>query len=135
MNAAKYLRSVTLEDAIRHSRSLRGKSSESRIYPLWPHKFVSPSQWWMVAAGQATKKSPWTVMVGLALWQQYRFNHLKQPLKLTHHTLHSWGIKKLYARRALIVLEKAGLITVQRFKHRSPLITLVTGQKDGQQKL
>jgi hypothetical protein len=127
VNVSRYIRPVNLEEILDSK-----KKKPVRVYPLWPHKFVSASQSWLVIAAQASKKSPWTVMTGLALWQQYRFNQRRQPLKLTGPMLRSWGIKKIYARRALKALEKAGLVSVQRFKHRSSLITLATGKPDKQ---
>jgi hypothetical protein len=124
LDSSKYLRPATLPE-------IPDSTKRARIYPLWPHRFISVPEWWVIVAPQVSDKSPWPIVVGLILWQQYRLNRGKQPLKLTGPMRRKFGIKRDRVRRALTALEKAGLITMQRFKHRSPLITLMTGQKDG----
>jgi hypothetical protein len=84
-----------------------------------------------MATQASNRKSYGVFPVGLLLWQQYRLTRGKQPLKLTRRMRERFGLKRYLMISGLNALEKAGLITVQRFKHRSPLITLVTGQGDG----
>jgi len=129
-DVSRYLRSVTLEEALTSSKELRqslqGKNllqKKACIYPLWPYRFMSGPETWLIAAHSI---SPSTVWVGLILWQQWRLNRGKQPLKLTGSTLRKFGVSRISARRALVALEKTGLITIQRFQHRSPLVTIVT---------
>jgi hypothetical protein len=114
-----------LEEARAHKESSMIKRKKAHVYQLWPDEFVSAPKKWLVVAAKLSKKSPWTVMIGLALWQQHRLNRGEQPLSLTGHKLDSWGIKRFYTRRALVALEKGKLIKVERFKHRSPLITII----------
>jgi hypothetical protein len=115
--ASKYVRPAVLPE-IPDSRK------KARIYPLWAHRFMSGPETWLIAAYSISPTAQW---VGLILWQQWRLNRGKQPLKLTGRMLCKFGVSKFKARRVLNALEKAGLITMQRFKHRSPLITIVGG--------
>ena len=87
--------------------------------------------WWLIQALRAgIRKSYGAVFIGLLLWRQYWLERQKQPLKLTGAVLKKFGLKKRFARHALDSLEKAGLIYVQKFNYRSPLITIVTQEKD-----
>jgi hypothetical protein len=117
--ASKYIRPAVLPE-IPDSRK------KARIYPLWPHRFMSGPETWLIAAHSISPSASW---VGLILWQQWRLNRRKQPLKLTGHARRKFGISRICTRRALIALERAGLITVERFRHRSPLITIVTARQ------
>ena len=94
---------------------------------------MSISEWWVSAVSHAVKGETGrtALLAALILWQQHRMNRDNQPLKLTGRMRRKFNLNRYQVRRALTALEKAGLITMQRFKHRSPLITLMTGQKDG----
>lgn len=115
VDVAKYIRPATLPE-------IPDAKKRTRIYPRWSHRFMSGPETWLITAHSISPSAGW---VGLILWQQWRLNRGKQPLKLTGRTLRKFGVSKISARRALKALEKAGLITMQRFKHRSPLITIV----------
>jgi hypothetical protein len=116
----KYLRPATLPE-------IPDSKKRARIYPLWSHRFVSVPEWWIPLAIRASNQKSYGVFpVGLLLWQQYRLNHGKQPLKLTRRTRERFGIKRRLMDSGVNALERAGLITVQRFRHRSPLIIMTT---------
>ena len=119
MDASDTSRLYTSSRIAINSPSLRKKPG---YIPLWSHRFMSGPETWLIVAHSISPSADW---VGLILWQQWRLNRGKQPLKLTGHALRKFGVSKISARRALNALEKAGLITIQRFKHRSPLITIV----------
>jgi hypothetical protein len=95
-------------------------------------EFLGPvPAWWIIqAARSGRRRSFGAVTVGLLLWQQYRFRRGEQPLKLTGQTLNKFGLKRRFVSHALDTLEKAGLIRMQKFNYRSPLITIVTEEKD-----
>jgi hypothetical protein len=129
-DVSKYLRPATLP-------KIPDSKKRAGIYPLWSHRFVSVPEWWIpLAICAGNQKSYGVFPVGLLLWQQYRLNHGKQPLKLTRRMRERFGLKRRLMDSGLNALERAGLITVQRFRHRSPLITIVTrsrGLEHGQQ--
>jgi hypothetical protein len=122
---------VTLEEIRNSERKatamIYGPVKKSKVYPLWQRRFISYPEEWLFSPAA---KGRTALIVGLILWQQYRLNRCKQPLKLTGTMRRKFGVNRVQVRRALIVLEKAGLIAVQRFRHRSPLITLMTKEKD-----
>jgi hypothetical protein len=118
VDVSRFIRPVQLPE-------IPDSKKSARVYPLWSHRFMSGPEIWLIAAHSISLSTSW---IGLILWQQWRLNRGKQPLKLTGHALRKFGVSKISARRALNALEKAGLITTQRFKHRSPLITIVAGK-------
>jgi DNA-binding transcriptional ArsR family regulator len=92
-------------------------------------KFVPPvPQRWIIAANKiATKRhSPAALFVGLILWQRLRIRK-QQPLRITKAVWSEFELSRVAVRRALKALEDGGLITVKRFKHRSPEITIMMG--------
>jgi DNA-binding transcriptional ArsR family regulator len=72
---------------------------------------------------QAARLGRTALLVGLALW------HLRGPRRsdtfiVSNVLLADWGVQPDAKRRALLKLERAGLITVQRQGKRSPQVTL-----------
>src|SRR5262249_26475756 len=123
-DVSKYFRPATMPE-------VSDAKKRARVYPVSTRRFVWIDEQWSIRAIQAgINKSYGAVGVGLLLWQQYRLNHERQPLKLTTRMREKFGIKRRLMDSGLVALEEAGLITVQRFKHRSPRITLVTNKKD-----
>jgi hypothetical protein len=118
VDVSRYIRPAVLPE-------IPEAKKRSRIYPLWSHRFMSGPETWLTVAYGISPTAQW---IGLILWQQWRLNRGKQPLKLTGRMLRKFRVTNISARRAVKALEKAGLITVQRFKHRSPLITLAVGK-------
>jgi hypothetical protein len=91
--------------------------------------FLGPiPEWWAIKAANAGLRygSYGAVIVGLLLWRAYWFAEEKQPVKLTRATLRKAGCKRHFTSSGLSALERSGLITVQKFGYRSPLITIVT---------
>jgi hypothetical protein len=132
----KFIRPANLDDILadlertkQSRRSLVGCSGPKRQIKL-KEEFLGPvPQWWMMKA--VSQRSYRALYVGLLLWQQYWFQHQAQPVKLTKATLYKAGCKRDFVRRGLVALEKSGLISMQKFKHRSPLITITTQRKHG----
>jgi len=119
IDVASYLRPAVLPEI---------KNKVLAVGPI-REKFVPPvPQRWIIAANKiATKRhSPAPLFVGLILWQRLRMRK-RQPLRITKAVWSEFESSRVAVRRALKALEDGGLITVKRFKHRSPEITIVTG--------
>jgi hypothetical protein len=120
VDVSKFLRPVTLP--ILPSRKAR------KVLPKLTGKFLGPvPEAWAVKASEAggRYRSRSALLVGLILWREHRFNGDGLPVKLTKARLRALGVGRYSTRNALDALEKAGLITVERFTHRSPLITIL----------
>ena len=113
--------------------------SEQRSHKEVKHKvrmkhdglFMCVPEYWAVKAFSLARQqqSPGPVIIGLILWQKFRMEHGKQPLKITNPMLNRFDLKRPFFSKWLAPMETAGLITVQRFKNRSPLITVLTGEQ------
>jgi hypothetical protein len=110
----------------------RRTGKAQRVSTKLVEKFFPPiPQAWAVKASKAggRYRSQSALLVGLLIWQEYRFNNgAGGRIRMTKAKLRAVGIGRYSAQSGLIALEKAGLITVERFKHRSPLITIVNGK-------
>src|SRR5215510_11691171 len=85
--------------------------------------------WWAIAAGKAgtRRRITGTSLVGQMLWQQQIMR--KSPLvRVSSVVWRKIGLERRLVNRALAALEDAGLIIVERFKHRSPAVTIVTNK-------
>jgi hypothetical protein len=123
VDVSKFLKLVTLPEV-----QLEGIPKPRKTLPRLTEKFLPPvPEVWAVKAYKAGLRygSYSALLVGLLLWREHRLNGDNRPLKLSKAKLRTLGVSKYSARRSLEALEKAGLITVQRFKHRSPLVTLI----------
>jgi hypothetical protein len=134
-DVSKYLRAVTWQQIMDEEKEVmarvHGQNRKSKVSVLSEYRWMPYPVDWLLYFPIKGRIRTTAMLVGLMLWQQYKFNKGRQPLKLTGTTRRKFGLRKAQVRRALNALEKASLVTVQRFKHRSPLITLVTGQRDG----
>ncbi len=90
-------------------------------------RFMCMPESWAIKAFHIARKrqSPGPVIVGLILWQKYRMERGKQPLKLTNRMLQRFGLGRHFFSKWLRVLDTAKLTSTQRFTHRSPLITIL----------
>jgi hypothetical protein len=87
-------------------------------------RFLSAPEWWLA---EAIKRVGYrSVVISLLLWRQLYYLHGQQPVMLTAKNLRRLGVNRQYARRVLFALERARLIKLERFLHRSPLITIIT---------
>jgi len=120
VDVSEYIRPVILP-----KRSLRLVRTRKKI--KLDGKFLGPiPEWWAAR----TRKHSAGLLIGLLLWRRYYFNGSKNPVKLTGVELRGLGINRQVARRNLAVLEKAGLISLQKFRYRSPLITIIVKEED-----
>jgi DNA-binding transcriptional ArsR family regulator len=71
------------------------------------------------------------LLVGLALWH-LRGLRRSDSVIVSNLMVQDWGIKPAAKRRALVKLEKAGLIAIERRGKRSPRVSLVLGVAAGQ---
>jgi hypothetical protein len=84
--------------------------------------FVKVPLWWIAQATKATNTGRALVCIELlyAAWKAKR-----PTFPLPNGRLARLGIKRETKRRALYDLERAGLITVERPRRKTPIITLV----------
>lgn len=76
---------------------------------------------WMARARQLGVTPLW---VGLCLWHLRGLRRL-DSFAVSNIMARDWGVQPDAKRRALVVLERAGLISVTRAARRSPVVTLV----------
>jgi hypothetical protein len=76
---------------------------------------------WLI---QAAKLGVKPLLLGLVLWYLRGLRRADTVL-LSNVTCGEWGIEPDAKRRALIKLEKAGLITIERHRKRSPKVTIL----------
>jgi hypothetical protein len=131
IDTSRFIRPVILGEILNLEKKTRKVAfkKETKVYPLWQCRFISFPEDWLTSHLIKWQIRPTALVVAMILWQQYRLNRGRQPLKLTGHMRRKFSLRKSQVRRGLLALEKAGLITMQKFKHRSPLITIVTEQK------
>jgi hypothetical protein len=79
--------------------------------------------WWFLAASMLPGKA---LAVGCQLWFVYAVNKRKSPFKFSWQYL---KVRRPVRRRALVALEKSGLITVKRLDGKAPLVTITLDQK------
>ena len=82
--------------------------------------------WWAIAAAKAgrSRRLTGTTIVGQVLWQHQAMRK-SATVRLSTVVWRKIGLDRRLVKRALSALEDAGLIKVQRFKHRSPAITIL----------
>jgi len=121
----KYLKAgssdrVVVMETISSGKVVKIKFARQKFFPPMP-------EWWVIAVHRVVVRhrslSAW--LVGMVLWQQLNMRK-RQPLRVTRKVWANFGLSRVVIRRALRVLESGGLIAVQRFKHRTPIITIVT---------
>jgi len=90
--------------------------------------------WWKEKAAIEAKKgfSCGACFVGDVIWRQSKLRRRTTSLTLPVLILKKKGFGRRYISTALRTLENAGLITVQRFDHKSPEISLITTQKEAE---
>jgi hypothetical protein len=95
------------------------------------HFMCMPESWAIrVFEVARQKQSPGPVIVGLILWQKHRMQRGRQPLKFTNPMLERFGLGRKFFKKWLQVLEEHDLISTQKFRYRSPLITLIEVGED-----
>jgi len=77
---------------------------------------------------QASRLGVKALLVGLALWHLKKLRQADTFI-VSNLMVEDWGIQPDAKRRALRALEEAGLIRIERRGKRSPLVTLVIGNR------
>ncbi len=93
-------------------------------YRLQRERFLRgpiPLSWLIRAAGLPRA----AFLVGSIVWYLRGLSR-SRPAKLRPSVLREFGVQPKTAERALTALESAGLITVERHRGRSPVVTVVT---------
>ena len=131
---SQYLRPVTWQQIVNDEKELIAKiharNRKTKVSTLSEYRWMPYPVDWLLHFPIKGRIRTTAMYVGLILWQQYKLNKGRQPLKLTTATRQKFGVTRVQVRRALNALEKGGLITVQRFRHRSPLITIIVKEED-----
>jgi hypothetical protein len=92
------------------------------VKPPSKDAFVQVPLWWIEQATRATRTPQAMVCIWL-LYLSWQAKSMTFPLP--NDRLAKRGADKRVKRRALANLEKAGLITVERRRGKTPIITLV----------
>ena len=103
----------------RVGRQIRSGRLSGQFIPAMP-------LWWAIAAAKAgtRRRITGTSIVGQILWQQQMMRK-SQTLHVSRSVWRKIKLDRRLVNRALYALESTGLITVERFKHSSPAITIV----------
>jgi hypothetical protein len=103
--------------------------------PAGPKKhskqFLCMPQAWAIRVFDLSreKQSPGPVIVGMILWQKYRMQRGRQPIILTSRMLERFHLGRHFFVKWLHLLEQAGFVSLKKFKHRSPLITILNDRE------
>jgi hypothetical protein len=84
--------------------------------------FVKVPLWWAVEAAKATR-TPATLVCVYLIHASWKARNMK--FSLPNGWLEKRGVSRKIKCRVLRDLEHAGLITVERPSHKSPIVTLV----------
>jgi hypothetical protein len=108
------------EPLVRLAKKSQGRGRQ--VSPLEQNFIKGPvSVVWLI---QAAKLGVKPLLLGLVLWYLSGLRKAKTML-LSNVTCREWGIEPDAKRRALLKLEKARLVAVDRFGRKSPKVTLL----------
>ena len=114
----------------RATRSLGNVHRGRRVSPVLGRFISGPiSVSWMC---QASRLGVGALFLGTLLWYLSGLRRA-DSFVVSNLTAQEWGIKPDAKRRALLKLEKAGLIRVERRGKRSPKVTLVVKKKGSEE--
>lgn len=82
--------------------------------------------WWFVKARCLPGAS---LGVGCLIWFLYKTSGSKSSLRFSRRTYGLAKVSRYCVRRALVNLEEAGLIVVERSRSKAPLVTVVSDEK------
>jgi len=90
--------------------------------------------WWKEKAAIEAKESfsCGACFMGDVIWRQSKLRKRTTSLTLPVFILKKKGFGRRYISTALRTLENAGLVTVRRFDHKSPEITLIVSEKEAE---
>jgi DNA-binding transcriptional ArsR family regulator len=104
----------------------RSESRRARPHGWLGGKFVKgpiPLNWLGRASNLGVGKAP--LATALAIWYLAGLRGTNESLLLTGATVAQFGVSPSAKSRALVVLEKAGLISVKREGRKNPLVTIL----------
>lgn len=118
-------------DEFRANRDSRPKPKAGARRPRrrrseWFLKGPIPGEW----LGRAARLSGRALHVALAVWHQNALES-RNVVKLTWGVLDRFGVTPDAGARGLAALERAGLVSVQRHRGRSPLVTIQGAESEG----
>jgi hypothetical protein len=112
-------------ESLRLDPSLVGEAKPARRKPRLRGRFLKgpvPMPWLAQALHVGSGSG---LMVGNILWHLSGLKHHEKTILLSNVEVERWGISRQAKWRALGALERAGLITIERRRTRSPMVTLV----------
>jgi hypothetical protein len=86
-------------------------------------RFVQVPLWWVEAAAKATARGATALVLVYLLHASWKARSTTFPLSNVYLRKH--GVSREVKRRVLQDLETAGLITIERRRSKTPLVTLV----------
>ena len=86
-------------------------------------RFVQVPLWWAEAAAKATTRGATALVLVYLLHASWKARSTTFPLSNGYLKKH--GVSREVKRRVLHDLETAGLITIERRRSKTPLVTLV----------
>ena len=104
------------------TRNLEASKGQRRSAPGTKRLFLKgpiPLDW----LTRANRLGGQTLAVAVALWFRYGITG-KYEIKLTNTVLDQFGVSRWAAYRGLSKLESSGLVSVERRRGRSPLVTI-----------
>jgi hypothetical protein len=103
-------------------RAVRTTKTAASVKRKKAEPFVKVPLWWVVEAAKATH-TPATVVCIELLHTSWKVK--SQTFPLPNGRLKKMGVSREVKRYVLRDLEAAGLITVERRSHKTPIVTLV----------
>jgi hypothetical protein len=100
---------------------------EAVEHPTGGKLFFAVPEWWITAVYKAGRqyRSEAATLVGLYVWRAKVFaKYTRKVSSLPRNRLARAGCGRRSIDRALAALEKAGLVKVQRFRHKLPVVTV-----------
>jgi DNA-binding transcriptional ArsR family regulator len=102
--------------------NLRGPNTTSKKNSDYRYIKGPISLEWLVTASKLPGKS---LQISMALWFLKGVTR-KNTVKLSGKLVRSFGVSRSTLYRGLTEMENAGLISIQRQKGRSPIVTILT---------
>lgn len=107
----------------RHGQKVAVENVYVSVVPSKKHheQFVRIPKAWLPKLSAMNISTRWLAVA--LLWKSWR--HYGRPFPCSSSLLEEFGLRRWHKDKGLIELERAGLITIRRARHRAPQITIV----------
>ncbi len=112
-----------VEENIPEQLTIESQNRRRAVQKKWDSQFIAgpiPIPWITHAASLPGK----SLSVALAVWFESRKRYWK-PIRAGNALLSRFHVSRQQGYRALNMLESAGLISIERHRGRSPVVTIV----------